>query len=372
MVFKGAFVDDEDDVYVGTLSTDGELDFEFFSVTEVSTLAKSITDFQPTIVAIDYRLDEVSTGASAPQTFKGSALAQQLRDAAIEQPTIDFAIVLVSAEDNIRKFYRPDITAHDLFDRVYVKGQLVDQKLSVRSQLISLCEGYSTLREKVEKFDLFELTNAVDDDKDRLEVQELKQKMSEAKAPHHVARIFLNLLIDRNGLLLDSDALCALFGIATSSLSELENAMSEETLAYTGLFSGIAKRWWAHRAEAWAQSIFEDRPTGLTSGARAEILVEKTGGNFEPAISPWTNTTDELISFPCAFCKRGTEISHSVAAYEPTLPRFVTRRRICWDCIQLDNVPATDPAIDIDDGDSEMAEQVKRLERPQPTMNMGK
>ena len=127
MTYKGIFVDDQELVYAETLSTPEHLEFKPQDVEEVAVLARKIVSESPIIVAVDYRLDEAPVGLQADQTYKGSALAQHLRDASIEHPDQDFALVLVSAENKIKTLYRPDKTAHDLFDRVYVKEDINNQ-----------------------------------------------------------------------------------------------------------------------------------------------------------------------------------------------------------------------------------------------------
>lgn len=122
MTYKGIFVDDIDLVYAETLSSADKLVFQPEEVGEVAVLARKIVSEAPIIVAIDYRLDEQPAGLTGDQTYKGSALAQHLRDTSIEHPDRDFALVLVSAERKIKTLYRPDKTAHDLFDRVYVRA----------------------------------------------------------------------------------------------------------------------------------------------------------------------------------------------------------------------------------------------------------
>jgi hypothetical protein len=363
MTYKGFFVDDEDSIYAETLSIDDKLEFEFLPVSEVSNLAREIVAATPAVVAIDYRLDEVSNGVAAPQTFKGSALAQQLRDSAVEQPQLDFAVVLVSAEENIRKFFQPDITAHDLFDRVYVKGHLIDHGDRIKAELLSLCEGYEKLRSSVGHFDLAILTNADESDLEFLDAQELRVRVSDARAPHHVSRAFFSFLINRSGVLISTGDLCALLGVEVSHATDLEALLGTEALSYTGLFSGISPRWWSNRVNAWAQQVFERRPSGLTSGERAKRLSERFGQSFAPALSPWSGSDTEIIAVPCACCSRGVELRHTVAAYEHALPRFLARRRICWDCIQLDKLQGILPPLIVDELDMSLAEKVKFLGR---------
>ncbi|WP_341713192.1 hypothetical protein [Erythrobacter sp.] len=362
MTYKGIFVDDQELVYAETLSTPEHLEFKPQDVEEVAVLARKIVGESPIIVAIDYRLDEAPAGLQADQTYKGSALAQHLRDASIEHPDQDFALALVSAESKIKTLYRPDKTAHDLFDRVYVKEDINNQRAAIRLELLSLCHGYEKLRAVGNKYDIIDLMAGNDDDRPHVDAQEIRTKLAEAAAPHVVARMLFNL-IDRPGPLLTTEYACAHLGIDPGDRQTIIGVMRDAGIAYEGVFGDAWPRWWAHRLENWAQGIFKRRATGLPAADRARILSESVGKEFEPARSPWNQSSNELISFACASCARGTELRHSVAAFEPSQPRYIVRRRICWDCVQKDQYEAVEPPLSIDDADKDLAEQVKGRDR---------
>ena len=362
MTYKGIFVDDQELVYAETLSTPEHLEFQPLDVEEVAILARQIVGEGPIIVAIDYRLDEAPAGLQADQTYKGSALAQHLRDASIEHPDRDFALVLVSAESKIKTLYRPDKTAHDLFDRVYVKEDINTRRPIIRSELLSLCHGYEKLRAARNNFDIVDLMAGSDDDRPHIDAQEIRTKLAEATAPHIAARILFNV-IDRPGPLLTTEYACAHLGIDPGDGHAISEVMRDAGIAYEGVFGDAWPRWWAHRLESWAKGIFKRRATGIPASDRARILSERTGKAFEPARSPWNGSPNELISFACASCGRGTELRHSVAAFEVTQPRYILRRRICWDCVQKDQYEMIEPPLTIDDADKDLAEQVKGRDR---------
>jgi hypothetical protein len=362
VTYKGIFVDDADLVYAETLSSADKLVFQPEGVGEVAVLARKIVSEAPIIVAIDYRLDEQPAGLAADQTYKGSALAQHLRDASVEHPDQDFALVLVSAESKIKTLYRPDKTAHDLFDRVYVKEDINNQRAAIRQELFSLCKGYEKLRATGNKYDIIDLMAGTEDDRPHADAQEIRTKLAEAAAPHVAARILFNL-IDRPGPLLTTEYACAYLGVNPGDGQTVTGVMRDAGIAYDGVFGDAWPRWWAHRLETWAQGIFKRRATGLPASDRARILSESTGKAFEPARSPWNESPDELISFACASCRRGAELRHSVAAFEVTQPRYIVRRRICWDCVQKEQYEAIEPPLSIDDADKDLAEQVKGRDR---------
>jgi hypothetical protein len=362
MTFTGVFVDDEDEEYADQLTTLGQLDIEFLPVDEVTALATAIIARSGQFAALDYRLDESVANLRADQTFKGSALAQHLRDKAIEVPATDLALVLVSAEANVRTLYRPDKTAHDLFDRVYIKEEINAQRARIRREVLSLATAYETLRKSALPYDLAALTKAQDGDREVLDSQDIRLKVQEAKAPHLLVRAVFALLIDRTGPLMDLDDVCALFGLDRSFGAVLEPHLAGGR--YEGLFGDAWPRWWTNRIETLGQEVFKRRPTGLRASDRAAILSEAFGVALKPAVSPWTRSPHELIAVACACCRRGVEIAHTVAIFEAALPKVLARRRICWDCVQTDAHLAASPPLIIDEIDESLAQEVRVMARP--------
>jgi hypothetical protein len=362
MTYLGVFVDDEDKVYAETLSTEGKLHFSFVEVAEVATLAHKIMSARPLVVALDYRLDEAPGKVQKEQSYKGSALAQHLRDLAIESPKDDFALVLVSAEVKIKSLYRPDKTAHDLFDRVYVKERINQDKTVIRNELTCLCRGYDELKSTGEKYDLVSLMCASEEEAPIVSIQELRVRLSEARAPHLAARALLSL-IDRPGPLLDIADVLARLGLDLKTDYAIGDVLAKYNVGYCGVFSEAWPRWWAHRLDAWAYDHFGRRPTGMPAADRAAVLSKRLGANLSPARSTWNGSPDELIAFACACCRRGTEMRRSVAVFDPAAPRYLTRQRICWDCVQSDRYLNHEPPLIIDEVDQELAHAVKFMSR---------
>jgi hypothetical protein len=367
MTFSGIFVDDQTDeaVYATNLSLAGVLELAYLKPENGADLAASISDTSPSIILIDYRLDECGSDGEIGVRYKGSALAQILRDKAIELPELDCPLVLVSAEAKIKSLYRPDKTAHDLFDRVYVKDGLNNERDRVRNELVALCEGYALLRALNQTYELKAITGLNEDEDWALDYQQLRVGIGEAKAPHIVARIILRDLIDRSGPLLDDPEMAALLGMKGECADKIAEVLTQAGIGYDGVFSGIGRRWWAHRLDQWATEVFGSRATGLTAKARTDALNEKLSLGLEAARSPWTGKDDELVAFACAVCSRPTELKHSLAAFDAERPKFAKAARICWDCIQLDKHKENDPPVLVDDNDAGIAANVATMPRPQ-------
>jgi len=367
MTFSGILVDDNEDesVYAELMSSKGLLNLVYQRPRAVSQHAKEIFNEHPDIVVLDFRLD-LDLGDLAPnEAYKGSALAQQLRDLAIENPEGDFPIVLISSEEQIREQYEPDRTSHDLFDFLYSKEHINAERKKVQSQIISLSEGYQTLKQKNGEFSVTNLAGIGEDEGEiAIDYQGLKNPISRAAAPHLVASVFFNQLINRSGPLIDINNACARLGLARSEASRVSDFLQGSDIGYNGLFSTGWVRFWAHRLDALAREMFGARPTGLEAGHRSEAFSKAVGEKFEPAASPWTKKTDELISFACTCCNDGTELRHSVGVFESSLPSFSVQRRVCWRCVHEDRDQHQTPSIILDSSDEALIAEVKKMEIP--------
>lgn len=367
MTFKGAYVEDNDTeaVFAKQLSTKGVLELEHARPRPISQHSKEIFAEHPDVLVLDFRLDLELGELDASEAYKGSAMAQHVRDLAVSEPQHDFPIVLVSSEEKIREQFAPDRTSHDLFDKVSSKEHISNQRDHVRQELVSLCIGYKKLREKVGAFDLFELTELPVDEDYALDYQDLVQAMTRASVPHVVATVFLKQLLHRSGPLTRLDDACARLGVSKEEGPKIIEVLKENGVCYTGLFSDGWQRFWSHRLDDFSQKVFGGRATGISSKVRAETLSKHLGNEFAPALSPWTGKGDELIAFACSCCADGTEMGHSVGLFEMELPSYSTRRRICWRCLHDDSyLHSTTPFV-IDDADVTVVEEVKKLEKPE-------
>jgi hypothetical protein len=234
---KGIFVDDEDKQFAVHLSTRGVLEFDYHAVLPITDQALAIREATPSVVALDYRLDEVTPNVAEGHTFKGSGLAQLLRDQAISDPARDFAIVLVSNEGKLEAYYAPDRTAHDLFDLVYGKGTVTAQRDRVRSELCALSAGYLTLREMALAYDPVVVLAAPEPQYDRIRIQEITTAVVGASAPHLVAKFVLHAIIRRPGPLVDDHDAAALLGVDHASFEALVPLLTEAGLRDAGFFS---------------------------------------------------------------------------------------------------------------------------------------
>ena len=356
----GIFVDDEDKQYAALLSTRDRLVFQHQSVLPIMEQSAAIREAGPTVVALDYRLDEVTPGIEATHTYKGSGLAQLLRDIAITEPSRDFGIVLVSNEMKLKTLFAPDKTAHDLFDLVYTKEDVTRHRSVISAELCALSDGYVQLRACKERFNPTELFSVREDENARLTTQEIATAFESAAAPHIAAKLILRNFIERQGLLVDDAGAAALCGIDPKGFAPLADYLLAEGAGYSGIFAAGWRRWWVHRIESLGDVKIGEPLLGLTAARRAERLGLLIKQEIPAAPSPWNGSTDEYIAFPCASCHRPTELRHSLAAFDPKVPRYAMRRRICWDCIQTDRYLEN---LMVEEGDQDLIAGIKQRSR---------
>ena len=359
MTFKAIFVDDDAESQLSNLfSRSGQLEISYREVCEAPVLANEIFNAGYSLAILDFRLDENPTMINPAYSYLGSGLAQLLRDKAIGDPMRDLPLVLMSAEEKFERFYKPDSTAHDLFDRTYGKEMAVQRRQEVVRQLIDLCSAYRQLKEvwNGNRFDVFALeeggTNVLDS-------QELRMALSSAAAPHICANFILRSIIDRPGFLIADHDVAARLGV--ESISPILDLLEAEHLQYQGIFGIGWRRWWSHKISGFSEKIFGRRPITMGGDERAAILTAYFNRPVTPAKSTWNGSSSERFAVACSSCHKPTEIRHSLTAFDPTAPKFSVRRRICWDCVQSDRNLTN--GIHVDDIDSRLAEDIKTRSR---------
>lgn len=357
--YKGFFVDDDsDDTYVELLRSKDEpgLDLELTKPENITAFANQLSNASPDIIALDYRLDENFIRCPEGQ-YKAGPLAQQLRDLAADNWEKDFPIVLISAEDKIKRYYKPDATTHDLFDNVYVKEDVASNYLRYRSELAGLIEGYRLIKSYwPPSGKLCQILKLPEQERYAIEFDELLVATEEIQVPHVLARVLIHDLLTRPGILLSWDDVRAKLGVAHDSPDQEKLKDHLVGLRYEGAFAHTWERWWRHRFDQECGKLFGKSPTGIPGCERVIALNEEFELKLNAAKSRWSDSCDELFAFSCAVCGYPTELRHSIAAYDSRTPKFADRKRICWDCVRTDR---HEGKLRIASSDVSLAERIK-------------
>lgn len=343
MEFTGIYIDDQEQNYGEFLNVTGKDSVKFrldIRPNEAGKLVESILKANTDIVALDYRLDD--NQRSFPEaTYRAGGPAQMLREEMLDRPDEDFPIILISTEENIRQLYRPDETAHNLFDAWYLKTKLPDETYTkkVGTQIVGLIKGYKTIGDvagKAQKH--LTLLNLSLDEWNELNPSALLISLRETSVTHVIARILLQNVIKRPGLLLRPIDAYARLSLApeNDNLDKAFKFLFDAGLGYEGAFSDGWPRLWRHRFEKWAHENIGDPFSSVPGNNRVDFFNTVARTEYKAARSKWSGRDDELFSFACASCQAPTELKHSVAAHDPLVPKYCERRRICFECVQTD------------------------------------
>ncbi|WP_112312236.1 hypothetical protein [Pseudogemmobacter bohemicus] len=359
----GFFIDDnaEDRTRISRLlSQHGMMIDDQFEPVEPMKLRDALLEKAPCIVALDFRLDDENLEEN---NYKAGALAQILRESLLERPELDFPIILVSTEENIKRIFSIDKTSHDLFDQKYMKGRLSDRgyRAECHRQMRGLAKGYkdiaacllgqggaaSLLALSVDEFETMPLHGFAID------------VLNADSVTHVVARLVLRQLIERPGPLLSPRDISARLGIENepNQVSAAVEKLVALGMGYSGVFSDGWTRLWRHRLEAWADREIGSPLTSIKGADRAKVISKALGLDLKPAVSKWSNSSDELFAFACTVCGSPSERRNSLSLYDKYLLPYAEKKRVCFDCYVRGELDRS-PHLAIDQSDLEIAADV--------------
>lgn len=351
-IYKSFFVDDKKDearlfsALISELESDGDkIDVTAIELKEVTEMSSEIWKAQLDLLLLDFRLDDDLNGLTINQAYQGGTLAQHLREKVISTPgSKDFPIVLISSENYISKLYSPDrTTSTDLFDCCYPKEKLSNmgasnqEKDKIFKQLVSLIEGYKLLNNNAGK-NILSIFSQDSDIQEIMSQQEIVLPLKSSAASHISAQFILKNIIRREGILYSKQEVAAKIGVEENSLTDaVLNLLISKNCKYKDIFSYGWERWWAHRLEKIIEEIVGIRAFNMTAKERVERINDfLPNAKLVPARSQWTNDINQKILFSCCSCNQPTEMKHSLSVFDPLIPRFVQKKRICWACVRDD------------------------------------
>jgi len=217
---------------------------------------------------------------------RGTAICQFLRTISNENNTdfVSIPIILFTASKYKDDFIREE-TAHDLFDKVYFKG---DYNQNMSKVLVSLAQGYKFIKTNKSLEAILNITaNEIDEIDFRL-IEKLKSELIENKAIHNFTLFFIKQVLDKNGALIDELVLAARLGIDITKNTTDWKLLVEEHLIefqYKGVFSQAWKRWWMFKIENWWVNEFgtKEHISEIDAENRVKLINEKFKLNLIPA-----------------------------------------------------------------------------------------
>lgn len=338
-VLHGFLIDDDVNARASaTRFSSINLKLEFLQPESLEDFAIKIFSSKPAIVILDYRLDERAGEFSPAVRYKASALAQQLRDLAGEDGTTDFPIVLHSAEENLKRLFGPEKTSHDLFDAVITKSANKDS--NINESLYDLACSYALIRRfKPYNNNCKAIFGLTEGSAHLIDHQEIQNILGTAGSPHVLARFIINKLLQRNSILADLPTLLARCGVDQSDEIGKNKIIDELRTAganYSGVFSIAYEKWWRFLLDEEINKWLDAPLARLNGSERVQRLNKYFSHQFKPAVSTWNGSSNEKFTHACVICEHPTLIAQSVGVLEHSGGPLIEKRRVCFDCIQVD------------------------------------
>lgn len=226
---------------------------------------------------LDLNLEETPNKDGETSRYKGSSLAQEIRNLAKAGTIKEAPIVLLSATINIEKYF--DRTNEDLFDLIVSREKLNDADLfiSMRQKLISLSIGYELISKcKNENNNLTELFKY---NLEKENVRFLGEMKTVIENPAHtISNFIIKNLLEKSGILIPENILATRLGIDCSKSTDWHKVLEKfNKFNYKGVFSEGWKRWWMSGLENWWSSELQIEKSLRSTKAsdKVSLLKEK-------------------------------------------------------------------------------------------------
>lgn len=230
---------------------------------------------------LDLNLEETPNQSKAISHYKGSSLAQEIRNLSKAGAVKEIPIVLLSATINIDKYF--DRTNEDLFDLIIPREKLndADSFLSLRQKLLSLSSGYELITKcKQDNNNLAELFRC---NLENVNIRFLGEMKTVIENPTHtISNFVIKNLMTKSGILISENILSIRLGIDCHKSEDWTSVKDRiEKYLYRGVFSEGWMRWWMSGIEYWWASELKI-PISLRAAKaseKVELLKQKLGLN---------------------------------------------------------------------------------------------
>lgn len=277
MDYNLLYIDDEigkRDAFADSLTNNPGLKIESFSPKDLSDTRDFILSHQKIDgVILDLKLDGIKNGENVAD-YTAPILAQALRSKIAEWNfKKEFPIFLLTTQDNLEKYYKYDLTSHDLFDFLFFKQKLGEEN-NYSQKMISILRAYDIINKKnkslgpILKINLEELVNV-----------NFPSKFYEndSTSIYDISKFVLKKIVLVQGVLISEKILAARLGIDienSEDWGELKDSLTE--IKYEGIYSHTWQRWWSHKLVNMWRSRFPHLPSliSLNGNERVEILKE--------------------------------------------------------------------------------------------------
>lgn len=282
MAYKYLYIDDNSEItakgIITGLEKEGELKIDFdnpkgnWEEERQRILSEEFKNYNGLI--LDLNLEEMPNKKQALSFYKGSTLAQEIRNISKAGSIKEIPIILLSATINLAKYF--DKTNEDLFDLIISRDELSDLFIPTRQKLITLAEGYELIDKCKSNNDFAELF------RHKLEAEDIRF-LGEIKTIfeypiHTISNFLIKNVFQKTGVLIPEKIMATRLGVDIEKSKDWESILKHlEKFIYTGVFSGGWKMWWMSGIEYWWTSELgiENSLRATKASEKIEILKEK-------------------------------------------------------------------------------------------------
>ena len=189
---------------------------------------------------LDLKLDELPIDDGQYAGYRGTTIAQLIRDYQKEGTLKAFPMLLFSGEDNMKRAL--DNTGRDLFDMIIEKGSLnINTLQKLPRQLAELSECYKRLNGGEDARNMIKAQGYVDE-----RFMDALHTLQTEDSNASCVRFLLNEFLLKPGLLIDETLLAARLGVDKDKSGRGWNAVLKlfEKARYDGIFGESWARWW--------------------------------------------------------------------------------------------------------------------------------
>lgn len=311
MKYKVLYIDDEtterSQTYADGLSTIGKIEISINKPTNYEELLAELVEGQGSFDALilDLKLDGNQQGERTA-TYTAPSLATGIRTKFFNDDGFvkEFPIFLISSTENLKKYFDPDTSSHDLFDFTFTKTNVGTDGIQYERLIESFIEAYKIIQKDKANFSKILIIAQENQVIDRIFTTRFLN--GEGTSTSEISQYIFNEIILKSGVLIDEDTLAARLGVNhkdSEDWSKLLQLLSDAK--YGGVFSNSIERWWWGEVLSWWNHYFSDAPLIRLDAIERVKLIKKNSGltNFIDS-QPIDKTTSTKFWTVCQAYKK--------------------------------------------------------------------
>ncbi len=311
MKYKVLYIDDEtterSQTYTDGLSTAGKIEISITKPTIFEELLSELVEEQGSFDALilDLKLDGNQQG-DRTATYTAPSLATGIRTKFFNDDGFsrEFPIFLISSTENLKKYFDPDTSSHDLFDFTFTKTDVGNRGKEYEVIIESFIVAYQTIQEDKTNFikilGIYKKNQIID------RIFTTRFLNGEGTSASEISQYIFDEIILKSGVLIGEDTLAARFGVDYKKSDDWPKLLQTLTdVKYSGVFSNSIERWWWDDVLNWWNHHFSGAPLiRLDAVERVKLIKEYFGFTNITDAKPIDKTTSTKFWTICQAFKK--------------------------------------------------------------------